>query len=63
MQAAKFWYHLTLLYSDAASHLSYVDNQMTIATDNYMRRHRLLPHQEATQILDVDRLRTLPKLI
>jgi hypothetical protein len=40
-----------------------IKNQMSIATDSYLHRHRLLPRQQPPQILDVSRLRTLTKLI
>ena len=38
-------------------------DNMSIATDSYLRRHRLLPEQHNPQVLDVGRLRALPKLI
>ena len=39
------------------------ENHISIATDSYLRRHRLIPLRQVDQVLDVGRLRTLPKLI
>ena len=40
-------------------------SHVSIATENYLHRHRLLPgqHSSSHQVLDVGRLRTLTKLI
>ena len=57
--------HATGLEGTVSQDVSQSQESVSIATENYLHRHRLLPgqHNSSHQVLDVGRLRTLTKLI